>query len=97
VVRSQQDGSVIASAGINWQSPDYASLSVNTDAAHRRQGLGVSVLSAIVGYILENGRSPLYEVATNNTASQTLAEQTHFTNTHADKVLLQAILKPRFV
>ena len=76
VVRSQQDGSVIASAGINWQSPDYASLSVNTDSAHRRQGLGVSVLSAIVGYVLDNGRSPLYEVATNNTSSQTLATQT---------------------
>ena len=96
VVRSQQDDRVIASAGINWQSPDYASLSVNTDAAHRRQGLGVSVLSAIVGYILDNGRSPLYEVATSNMASQTLAEQTNFTNTGADKVLLQAVLKPRF-
>ncbi|MBE2220925.1 MAG: hypothetical protein IAF02_05265 [Anaerolineae bacterium] len=97
VVRSQQDDRVIASAGINWQSPDYASLSVNTDAAHQRQGLGVSVLSAIVGYVLENGRSPLYEVATSNTASQTLARQTNFTNTGADKVLLQAVLKPRFV
>jgi RimJ/RimL family protein N-acetyltransferase len=97
IVRSQQDDSVIASAGINWQSPDYASLSVNTDATHRRQGLGVSVLSAIVGYVLDNGRSPLYEVATNNTASQTLAQQTNFINTGTDKVLLQAVLKPRFV
>lgn len=97
VVRSQQDGQVVASAGINWQSPAYASLSVNTDAAHRRQGLGVSVLSAIVGYVVENGRSPLYEVAAQNTASQTLAQQTSFRNTGADKVLLQAILKPRFV
>jgi GNAT superfamily N-acetyltransferase len=97
VVRSQQDEQVIASAGINWQSPAYASLSVNTDAAHRRQGLGVSVLSAIVGYVLENGRLPLYEVAANNTASQTLAQQTNFSNTGTDKVLLQAVLKPRFV
>jgi hypothetical protein len=97
VVRSQQDGSVIASAGINWQSPTYASLSVNTDAAHRRQGLGVSVLSAIVGYVLENGRFPLYEVTPSNTASQTLATQTNFINTGVNKVLLQAVLKPRLV
>jgi RimJ/RimL family protein N-acetyltransferase len=97
VVRSQQDDRVIASAGINWQSPDYASLSVNTDAAHRRQGLGVSVLSAIVGFVLDNGRSPLYEVAATNTSSQSLARQAHFTNCGADKVLLQATLKPRFV
>jgi predicted GNAT family acetyltransferase len=97
VVRSQQDDSVIAAAGLNWQSPDYASLSVNTDAAHRRQGLGVSVLSSIVQYVLENGRSPLYEVATSNTASQNLAVQMNFTNTGADNVLIQATLKPRFV
>ena len=97
VVRSQQDDRVIASAGINWQSPEYANLSVNTDSAHRRQGLGVSVLSAIVGYVLENGRSPLYEVAASNSASQTLAQQAHFSNADADKVLLQAVLKPRFV
>jgi len=97
VVRSQQDDRVIASAGINWQSPDYASLSVHTDSAHRRQGLGVSVLSAIVGYVLDNGRFPLYEVSTSNTASQTLATQTNFINTGADKVLLQAVLKSRFI
>lgn len=97
VVRSQQDGQVIASAGINWQSPLYASLSVNTEAAHRRQGLGVSVLSAIVGTVLENGRSPLYEVSTSNTASQNLAQEIGFTNTNADKVLVQASLKPRLI
>ncbi len=95
VVRSQQDGRVIAAAGINWQSSDYASLSVNTDAAHRGRGLGLSVLSSIVGYVLDNGRLPLYEVSTSNTASQNLAKQTHFVDTGADKVLLQATLRDR--
>jgi hypothetical protein len=97
VVRSQQDNRVIASAGINWQSPRYASLSVNTEASQRRQGLGISVLSAIVGYVLDNGRFPLYEVNINNIASQHLAGPVGFSNSGADKVLIQAILKPRFV
>jgi len=97
VVRSQQDDRIIASAGINWQSPRYASLSVNTDASQRRQGLGISVLSAIVQYVLGNGRSPLYEVNTNNIASQHLADPVGFSNSGADQVLIQAILKPHFV
>ena len=97
VVRSQQDNRVIASAGINWQSPRYASLSINTDTSHRRQGLGISVLSAIVQYVADNGRSPLYEVSTNNPASQHLAAHIGFRYSGADKVLIQAVLKPRFV
>jgi hypothetical protein len=97
VVRSQQDGQVIASAGINWQSPRYASLSVNTDAAQRRQGLGVSVLSAVVQYVLANGRSPLYEVSSHNSASQNLATAAGFTADSAGQVLLQAVLMPRFM
>ncbi len=97
VVRSQQDERVIASAGINWQSPRYASLSVSTDASHRRQGLGISVLSAIVQYVLGNGRSPLYEISTSNIPSQHLADFVGFRYSGADNVLIQAILKPRFV
>ena len=98
VVRSQQDDRVIASAGINWQSPSYVSLSVNTDAAQRRQGLGVSVLSAIMQYVVDNGRSPLYEIAANNNpASEHLAAHLGFRYSGEDKALVQAVLKPRFV
>jgi GNAT superfamily N-acetyltransferase len=96
VVRSQQDNRVVAAAGINWQSPAYASLSVNTNAARRRQGLGTSVLSAIVQYVLDNGRTPLYEVAADvNPASQTLAAHMGFRYTLADKAIVQATLKRR--
>ena len=98
VVRSQQDNRVIAAAGINWQSPGYASLSVNTDAARRRQGLGTSVLSAIAQYVVDNGRTPLYEVAADaNPASQILAAHIGFRYTLEDKAIVQAILKSRFV
>jgi len=93
IVRSQSGGEVVAAAGLNWQSPRYAEISVNTDLSHRRQGLGQSVVAAMVEYVLGNGRIPLYLVAEQNTASIRLAESTGFRDTGHTKLLLQASLR----
>lgn len=95
IVRSQSNGEVVAAAGLNWLSPRYAEISVNTDLSHRRQGLGQSVVAAMVEYVLGNGRIPLYLVAEQNTPSVQLAEQTGFRDTGFSKLLLQASLKSR--
>ena len=86
---------VMASSGINWQTPHFAEISVNTVAGHQRQGWGTSVAAAMVHYLLENGRTPLYAVAQQNTASQQLARSIGFTSGGVSKVMLQAVLKPR--
>jgi hypothetical protein len=86
---------VVASSGINWQTPHFAEISVNTVSSHQRQGWGTSVAAAMVNYLLENGRTPLYAVAVNNTASRQLAQSMGFTNSGASQVLLQGVLKPR--
>ena len=91
-VREQE---VVASSGINWQTPHFAEISVNTVAGHQRQGWGTSVAAAMVHYLLENGRTPLYAVAQPNTASQQLARSIGFTSGGVSKVMLQAVLKPR--
>ena len=93
IVRSQADGEVIAAAGLNWQSPRYAEISVNTDLSHRRQGLGQSVVAAMAEYVLANGRIPLYLVSEQNTASIRLAESAGFRDTGHNKLLLQASLR----
>ncbi|MBK8987921.1 MAG: GNAT family N-acetyltransferase [Chloroflexi bacterium] len=93
IVRSQSTGEVVAAAGLNWQSPRYAEISVTTDQAHRRQGLGQSVAAAMVEYVLRNGRTPLYLVNEQNTPSIHLAEQAGFRDTGFSKLLLQASLK----
>jgi RimJ/RimL family protein N-acetyltransferase len=95
IIRASNSGDVVAAAGLNWQSPRYAELSVNTDLNHRRQGLGQSVLAAMVQYVLGNGRSPIYLVAENNQASIQLAESVGFRDSGGRNLLLQGSLRPR--
>jgi L-amino acid N-acyltransferase YncA len=90
-----QEQEVVAASGINWQTPHFAEISVNTAAGQQRQGWGKSVAAAMVHYLLENGRTPLYAVAQQNTASQQLARSIGFTSSGVSKVMLQAVLKPR--
>lgn len=96
-VPSAQEGpeEIVASASLNWQSPDFAEIAVNTRPMSRRQGWGRVVVQALSGHILDSGRSPLYVVAEENEASAALAESVGFVDTGVRKVLLQATLKER--
>lgn len=79
VIRSPQDeDQVAAAAGLNWQTPNFAEISVTTSPGQRRQGWGRSVVAAMVHYQLENGRTPLYVVDEQNQASLRLAESVGF-------------------
>lgn len=91
----RSEGQVVASAWLNWESPRFAEISVRTQAAFRRRGLGRSVVAAAAQYVLENGRTPLYVVAEHNDASIQLAESLGFANTGAREVILEAVLRPR--
>lgn len=92
---NSREQEVVASSGINWQTPYFADISVNTSPGQQRQGWGKSVAAAMVQYLLSNGRTPLYAVAPQNTASQQLARSIRFTSKGISKVILQAVLKPR--
>lgn len=93
--RPRAESQVVASAWLNWQSPRFAEISVRTQSAYRRRGLGRSVVSAAAQYILETGRTPLYVVSEQNQASIHLAESLGFANTGAKEVILEARLHPR--
>ena len=95
VIRSNREQETVAASGINWQTPHFAEISVNTALSQQRQGLGKSVVAAMVHYLLENGRTPLYTVAPQNTASQELARSVGFVSSGASKVMLQGTLQPR--
>lgn len=92
---SGREQETVAASGINWQTPRFAEISVNTTPSQQRQGWGKSVVAAMVHYLLENGRTPLYSVSSQNTASQQLARSVGFVSSGASKVMLQGILKPR--
>ncbi|CUS03120.2 protein of unknown function [Candidatus Promineifilum breve] len=96
-IRSSADGreEVVATASLNWQSPHYGEIAVNTRPQYRRQGWGRSVVAALSGHLLDSGRAPLYVVSEANGASAALAESVGFTDTGARELLLQAALKER--
>jgi ribosomal protein S18 acetylase RimI-like enzyme len=89
------EGEIGASAAVNWQSPRFADISVYTNPQYRQRGWGKSVVTALARYLLEQGRTPLYQVEKHNQASIGLARRVGFVDTTADKLLLEATLRPR--
>ena len=94
-IRSSQTGQeeVAATASLNWQSPTFAEIAVNTRPQFRRQGWGRSVVAALCQYVLESGRTPLYVVSEENAASIQLAESVGFRDTGVREAFLQATLR----
>jgi ribosomal protein S18 acetylase RimI-like enzyme len=93
--QSRSESQVVASSWLNWQSHQFAEISVRTQASYRRQGLGQSVVAAAAQHVLNSGRIPLYVVAEHNQASIHLAESLGFINTGAKEVILEATLRLR--
>ncbi len=76
-------GPVLATAGINWRSPHFADIYVQTDPRVRGRKLGRSVVSALSTWLLEQRVSPLYTVPDANDASTRLAQSLGYRNTGA--------------
>ena len=89
------EGEIGASATVNWMSPHFADIAAYTNPQYRQRGWGRNVVVALAQYLLQSGRTPLYEVEHQNEASQRLARSVGFVNTGADKVLLEATLRAR--
>ncbi|MEZ4514825.1 MAG: GNAT family N-acetyltransferase [Chloroflexota bacterium] len=92
---SSGERELAASASLNWQSPRYAEIAVNTQSGQRRRGFGRSVVAAMVQHLLTNGRLPLYAVAEDNEASYQLATSLGFVDRGIRETLLYASLRPR--
>lgn len=85
------DGQIVSVAGVNWQSPGFAEIYVNTEPTARERGYGKSVVAALVEQILREGRLPLYLVETRNDPSRELAEGLGFVDTGSRQVYADAI------
>ncbi len=94
-IRDREKDVIGASATLNWQTPNFAEIGVNTHSGYRRRGWGRSVVSAMANYLLENGRTPLYVIAQNNDASVQLAERVGFTDSGNREIMIQATLRSR--
>ena len=91
----RKDGVSAASASVNWQSRNFAEIGVETNPQFRRQGYGRSVVAALNEHLLQQGRTPLYAVSAENTASRQLAESVGFIDTGYREMFLEGELRPK--
>lgn len=86
--RSNQ-GEIVASAGLNWQSAHFAEIYVHTKSSYRRLGYGRSVVASIIQHVLESGRTPLYVANSENDPSIQLAESVGFIDSGIREILIE--------
>lgn len=89
------NGTVAASALLNWESRHFAEIAVHTQANYRGRGWGRSVVASLCQYVLERGRIPLYAVNPDNAPSLSLAERVGFVDTGLRSTMVEAVLRPR--
>jgi len=84
-------GPALATAGVNWRSPHFADIYVNTSPQARGRGLGKSVVSALSNWLLEQNVTPLYTVADENGTSGRLASGLGYRDTGARALLCDGL------
>jgi RimJ/RimL family protein N-acetyltransferase len=77
----RREDRLLAAAGVNWRSSDWAEIFVFTDAESRERGFGRSVCAALCQALLQEKRGVIYSVEEDNPASVRLAQSVGFEDT----------------
>ena len=80
-----------AVSGVNWQSPGFAEVYVNTLPEFRHHNFGQRVVTRCTERVLKAGRIPLYLVEPNNEASVKLAAKIGYVDSGARQVIADAV------
>lgn len=91
VIRSQDQ--VAAQAGVNWSSPHFAEVFVETKPAARKRGWGRAVLAACTQWIVRSAKRPLYVANRSNQASIRLGERVGYSDTGARELACEGICR----
>ncbi|MBN1438612.1 MAG: GNAT family N-acetyltransferase [Anaerolineales bacterium] len=83
----RRDDRLLAAAGVNWQSSDWAEVFVHADPQVRERGYGKSVCAALCRQLLEEKRRILFAVEEGNAGSLHLARSLGFEDTGEREVL----------
>ncbi len=89
-------GPTLSTAGVNWRSPAFADIYVNTDPKVRGRGFGRSVVSALSNWLLEHRVTPLYTMADGNEASWRLAAGLGYRDSGARVFLCDGVRQAAF-
>jgi RimJ/RimL family protein N-acetyltransferase len=83
----RRDDRLLAAAGVNWQSADWAEIFVQVETEVRERGFGKSVCAALCRRLLDEKKQILYAVEETNTASVRLAEALGFEDTGEAEIM----------
>jgi predicted GNAT family acetyltransferase len=89
----ESQGQLVAIAGTNWRSPNFAEVYVYVHPRGRGRGWGKSVVSACTSSLLEEGLRPLYMVEESNEASIHIAESIGYVDTGLSEYTAEGTLK----
>ncbi|HEY5119243.1 MAG TPA: GNAT family N-acetyltransferase, partial [Anaerolineales bacterium] len=78
---------LLAAAGVNWQSSEWAEIFVQTDPAVRERGYGKSVCAALCRDLLERKKDILYSLEEDNLTSLRLAQGLGFEDTGEREII----------
>jgi hypothetical protein len=86
----RQGDRLLAAAGVNWRSPEWAEIFVRTEPDVQNRGYGKSVTAALCRQLAEERRRVLFAVAETNTVSRHMAESLGFVDTGERETLCSA-------
>jgi RimJ/RimL family protein N-acetyltransferase len=92
----RSENRLLASAGVNWQTYDWAEIFVQTDPDVRERGYGRSVCAALCRQLMEERKSVLYAVEERNNASMRLAVGIGFEDTGERELLCSGSVQHPF-
>jgi RimJ/RimL family protein N-acetyltransferase len=83
----RNDERLLAAAGINWQSPEWTEIFVQTDPAVRERGFGKSVCAALCRQLVDEKKDVLYALEEENLPSLRLAQGLGFEDTGEREII----------
>jgi predicted GNAT family acetyltransferase len=67
----------------------FADLSIDTLTGHRRKGIGLAVVAALVEHLLEIGKTPVWGASVDNEASLAMATKLGMTSAAGELYVFQ--------
>lgn len=85
----------VAVASINWQTNHFADMALTMDSGTRRTGWAESIIAALSGHVVDQGRIPLFVVKEGDDVSAEAAHSVGFVDTGIREYMVEAVLRPQ--
>lgn len=87
----KQNGQTVSVAGVNWKSPAFAEIYVQTEAIARQKGYGRTVVAGLTALLLKDAIRPIYLAANQDEVSRALVEGLGYVDTGSRQVYADTV------